>query len=167
MSVSSAAPKSYSAMQKVLHWVVAAMIIVQVVLHEGMVDAWRAFKHTGDGSGLSSPVVLLHVWGGLAVLVFAAWRLVLRRIRSVPRVPDDEPAPLKFIAMATHIILYGLMILLPVSGAAAYFGGIEAAGEVHELMKPVLIVLVILHVAGSLYQHFWLKTDVLKRMTHG
>ena len=24
-----------------------------------------------------------------------------------------------------------------------------------------------LHAAGALYQHFWLKTDVLKRMTHG
>jgi cytochrome b561 len=167
MSVSAVAPKSYSLVQKALHWIVAAMIIAQVVLHEGMVDAWRAFERTGDVSGLSSPVVLFHVWGGLAVLAFAAWRLALRKTHGVPHVPADEPAALKFIAMATHVVLYGLMILLPISGAAAYFGGIEAAGEMHELMKPLLIVLVGLHVAGALYQHFWLKTDVLKRMTHG
>lgn len=167
MSFSSISPKSYSLMQKALHWIVAAMIIAQVVLHEGMVDAWRAFERTGDVSGLSGPVVLFHVWGGLAVLAFAIWRLTLRRTHGVPPVPADEPAALRFIAMATHVVLYGLMILLPISGAAAYFGGIEAAGEVHELMKPLLIVLVGLHVAGALYQHFWLKTDVLKRMTHG
>ena len=167
MPVSSAEPKNYTVAQKALHWIVAIMIIAQVVLHEGMVDAWRTFERTADVSGLSSPVVLLHVWGGLLVLVFAMWRLALRRNRGVPPVPADEPALLKFIAMATHVVLYGLMILLPASGAAAYFGGIEAAGEAHELMKPVLIVLIGLHVAGALYQHFWLKTDVLKRMTHG
>lgn len=167
MSISSVPPRSYSSIQKALHWIVAAMIIAQVVLHEGMVDAWRAFERTGDAAGLSSPVVLFHVWGGLAVLIFAAWRLALRKSHGVPQVPADEPAALKFIAVATHVVLYGLMILLPASGAAAYFGGIEAAGEIHELMKPLLIVLVGLHVAGALYQHFWLKTDVLKRMTHG
>ena len=167
MSTSTAAPKSYSTIQKGLHWLVAVMIVVQVVLHEGMVDAWQAFQRSGDVSGLSNPVVFFHVWGGMAVLAFAVWRLVLRKTRGVPQVPAEEPAPLKFIAAATHIVLYGLMILLPVSGAAAYFGGIEAAGEAHELMKPLLIVLVGLHAAGALYQHFWLKTDVLKRMTHG
>lgn len=167
MSAIASAPKSYSLLQKALHWVVALIIIEQLFLGESMTDAWRAFSRGGDLTGFSSPVVVFHIWGGLSVIAFAAWRLLLRRTRGVPEEPKDEPAILKFAASAAHLGLYALMFLAPLSGALAYFGGVEAAGEVHEIMKPLLIILVLAHVGGALYQHFWAKTDVLKRMTHG
>ncbi len=167
MSAVLSAPKSYSMVHKVLHWIVAAVIIEQLLLGEYMSDAWRAFERSADVSGLSSPVVLFHIWGGLSVAAFAAWRLWLRWANGVPEAPKAESAVMKFAANATHVVLYVLMFLVPLSGAVAYFGVVEPAGDFHQLMKPALIVLVGLHVVGALYQHFWLKSDVLRRMTSG
>ncbi len=167
MSSTNLAPKSFSLGQKILHWTVAAIILEQLILGESMSTAWRAFKRGGDSTGFSDPVVLFHIWGGLSVIAFAVWRLWLRKTNGVPAETANEPALLKFAAKTGHVLLYLLMFLVPLSGAAAYFGGVAGAANVHELMKPVLIVLLIGHVAGALYQHFWLKSDVLKRMTHG
>ncbi|MFZ1774321.1 MAG: cytochrome b/b6 domain-containing protein [Rhizobiaceae bacterium] len=157
----------YSTAQKALHWVVALIIVQQVVLHENMLAAWEAYTKNGDAAGLSSLSVQAHVWGGLAVLGFALWRVWLRRTHGAPAVPANEPPLLKLAAHATHVLLYALMIFVPISGAAAYFGGVALASTAHVVMKNVLIPLVLLHVAGALYHHFWLKSDVLKRMTHG
>lgn len=165
--MSATAPKSYSMMQKVLHWLVAAIILEQLFLGETMTGAWRAFVRNADSSGFSDPVVLFHIWGGLSVVAFAAWRLLLRKTNGVPAEPANEPKWMKLSASLAHIALYALMFLVPISGAAAYFGGISIAAEVHEFMKPVLIIVLIGHVLGALYQHFIAKTDVLKRMTHG
>jgi cytochrome b561 len=154
-------------MQKALHWLVALIILVQLVFGEDMGHALRALKENQDASGLSSPTVLFHIWGGLSVVLFAAWRLFLRKSQGVPELPAEEPASLKLAASATHILFYALMVIAPVSGAVAYFGSVEAAGEFHEFLKPVFILLIVAHVAGALYQQYVLKTDVLKRMTHG
>lgn len=166
MANSAPAPKSYSTMQKALHWIVFLIFAAHIITHETMVDAWRAFARENNVAALDNPVVIYHVWAGLAVLVLAVWRLVLRRTRGAPEIPAEEPATLKFAANATHFLLYMIMIAMPVTGAMAWFGGIRGAGEIHELIKPAIFALVFLHVAGALYQHFWLKTDVLKRMTH-
>jgi cytochrome b561 len=163
----SVAPKSYSTMQKALHWLVAVIIIVQLVFGEDMAHAFEAFEENADASGLSSPIVLFHIWGGMSIILFAAWRLFLRKTRGAPELPAEEPAYLKFAASATHVLFYALMVVAPVSGAVAYFYGVEAAGEFHEILKPAFILLILAHVGGALYQHFMLKTDVLKRMTHG
>ena len=129
--------------------------------------AWRAFERSADASGFSAPAVLFHVWAGLSVSLFAAWRLWLRHANGVPALPTNEPPVLKFAAHATHVALYGLMLFAPITGAAVYFGGVSALGDIHELAKPAFIILVLLHAGGALYQHFILKADVLKRMTHG
>ena len=50
------------------------------------------------------------------------------------------------------------------TGALAWFVGVGAAGEVHELAKPVIIAAVVMHTAGALWQHFYARTDVLRRM---
>lgn len=63
-----------------------------------------------------------------------------------------------------HLALYALMILMPLSGLAAWFGGLEAAAEVHEAMKPLLLILVAVHVAAALWHQFWLKDGLLLRM---
>ena len=163
----SLSPKSYSTMQKGLHWLVAVIIIVQLVFGEDMAHAFEAFEENADASGLSSPIVLFHIWGGLSVIAFAAWRLYLRKTIGAPAEPAEEPAYLKLAASGTHVLFYALMFAAPISGAVAYYLGVEAAGEFHEILKPVFILLILAHVAGALYQHFVLKTDVLKRMTHG
>jgi cytochrome b561 len=79
-------------------------------------------------------------------------------------VPEVKPAILKLAAHLGHMGLYALMIAMPLSGAAAWFGGIEAAAEAHEVMKFLMIALVAVHVLAALWHQFWLKDGLLLRM---
>ena len=167
MQTTATTPKSYSTVQKSLHWLVAIMIAAQLITADYMGAAWRAFTRNADASGLSEPAVMWHVWAGLSITLFAIWRLWLRRTRGVPVLPKEEPLPLRVAAHATHFALYALLLFTPIAGAAVYFGGIYELGEIHELAQPAFIALVLLHAGGALYQHFARDSDVLKRMTNG
>lgn len=155
--------KGYSGLQIALHWAVAALVLIQFLADEPISQAWRALRR-GDAAVETGSGVLLHIACGVAVLLLVIWRLALRHTRGAPRLPAEEPAALRFVAAATHIGMYLLLVLLPLSGAVAWFGGVGAAGEVHEIAKTVLLVLVVLHVAGAFFQQFVLKTNILSRM---
>ncbi|GAB4363161.1 MAG: hypothetical protein Kow0026_27500 [Oricola sp.] len=155
-------PTGFSAGQIRLHWIVVILIALQYVLHDPISEAWRAIRRGEDFA--FDPLVASHVFGGILVLLLVIWRLAIRARRGAPPPPENEPAILKLAAAATHAGLYALMILMPVSGMAAWFGRVDAAGEAHEAMRVILLALIALHVAGALYHHFVLKTDVLVRM---
>jgi len=151
---------AYSRLQIRLHWLTAALVVAQVVFHERIVAAWDAVQ---DGlTPAFDPLVLAHVAGGIAVLGLAAWRLTLRARHGVP--PGQGSALARRAAHAGHLALYAVLIGLALSGAAAWFGGIEAAAQVHEVLKPVLLVLVAGHVAAALWHHFGLGDGTLTRM---
>ena len=102
---------------------------------------------------------------GVAVLVFVAWRLVLRVTRGVPHAPAGTKRLLKLAGDAGHIALYALMIAMPVTGLLTFYGGIEDLGEVHgEVLKSLLWALIALHVAAAFFHHFFLKDGLLNRM---
>ena len=61
-------------------------------------------------------------------------------------------------------MLYLLIFVVPLAGMAAWFGGVEAAGEAHELLMNLMMVLVVLHVLGALYHQFVVRDGVLTRM---
>ena len=153
------APSGYSGTQITLHWIVFLVIVAQYVLHEAMVDAWRAILRGEESS--FDPVVASHVFGGIILLALVLWRIVLRVKRGAPKPPEHEPAILKLAAGAIHLGLYALLILMPLSGMAAWFGNFEAAAEAHEVMRLLLLALIVIHIAGALYQRFILKTDVM------
>lgn len=155
-------PSRYKTAQIVLHWTVAALIIVQVLLHDGMEDAWKAYE---DGEAVAyGPLVILHIAIGVSVLLLALWRIALRVRHGAPPLPESHPAALKFIAHANHYLLYALLIGMPLTGASAWFLGVEAAAEIHENGKNLLLFLVAFHVAGALVEHFILRSNVLRRM---
>ena len=155
-------PKGYSARQIRLHWIVTVLIVLQFVLHEPIAEAWELIE---DGQTPAfNWLIPAHVIGGVLVLIFALWRLVLRQSRGVPPTPQVGSAALERAAHLGHLGLYGLMILMPLSGLAAWFGGIDAAAEAHEVMKVVLMALVGLHVLAALWHQFWLKDGLLLRM---
>lgn len=154
--------KGYSRAQIGLHWIVAILILVQIVFEDSIGEAWEIIEDGGAatyGSG-----ALLHIGVGITVLLLALWRLSLRSARGVPPPPETEPPLLRTAAHLGHLALYALMILMPVSGLVAWFGGVEAAAEVHQLMKPALIVLVVIHVAATIWHQFWLKDNLMARM---
>lgn len=155
-------PKGYSLSQIRLHWIVAALIAAQYIFKEPIGEAWRAYV---DGAAVEfNPLILAHVAGGFLVLMFVIWRLALRLTRGAPKPPEQEKPALKHVAHLTHWTLYALMILMPVTGALAWFGSVEQAAFAHDVLKAPLLILSILHVLAALFHQFVLKTNLIARM---
>ena len=159
-----AARKGYSGLQIALHWSIAALVIVQFVLHDGILAANRSERGGAPSSGSELFLADLHVAFGIAIFVLALVRVLVRLKRGAPPPPEDEHALLRLAARAVHFALYAVILLMPVTGGLAWFGGFATMAEVHGAGKPVVLALVVLHIGGALYQHFVAKTDVLRRM---
>jgi cytochrome b561 len=158
------APAGYSRLQIRLHWLVALLIVFQIIGHDGIEEAFEAYSEGAVPGGFDLALAWAHVASGIAIWLFAAWRLTLRFTRGVPPHPPTSSKLDIHAANTVHVVLYGLLLLMPLSGAAAWFLGIEAASEGHSNARYILLPAVLLHVLGALAQHFWFKTDVLKRM---
>lgn len=155
------APKGYTRLQIALHWIAALLIVQQYLFKDAISAAWEAAT-----KGLESafnPLVLAHVAGGGMVLLFALWRVSIRARRGAPDAAGDS-AMQRALAKAVHLGLYAVMILMPVSGSVAWFGGVEVAAQGHNILKIALLALVALHVGGALYHQFVLKDGLITRM---
>ncbi|PTE06974.1 cytochrome b [Mesorhizobium helmanticense] len=154
----------YTATQILLHWAIATLIVLQLVIGEDIKPAYRAFSRGNAPTADDVFNANIHVYVGLAVLVLAVWRLAARLRSGVPAAPPEESVLLKRIAATTHFLLYLFIFGMPITGALAWYFDFAAMGEIHELAKPVIIVVVGLHAAAALWQHFFVKSDVLVRM---
>ena len=168
MSNKTAAPnrnqRNWSALSIWMHWLIVLLILVQFVDHDWMEAMWRNVRR---GTPLTSSDVTggwLHIVAGTTILVAAAVRLWDRYAVGRPPHPADEPTWALWLAKITHGLIYAILILMPIAGLVAWFGGVGVAARLHGLMWTPLLVLIGLHVLGAFTQHFWLKTDVLKRI---
>lgn len=155
----------YTRLQIALHWLVFLLVAFQILAHEGIVAVVDAAR---DGTTASSSDALfanLHVAAGVAVFVFVLWRIYLLVTKGAPVPPEQEHPALKLLAKATHGLLYLALLIMVVSGGAAWFGGIGAAFFVHGTLRFVLLALILLHVIGALAHQYVFKTDVMRRMT--
>ncbi|MES2970396.1 MAG: cytochrome b/b6 domain-containing protein, partial [Pseudomonadota bacterium] len=79
------APKGYSVTQIRLHWIVAGLIVLQLIFGEGIKDAFDIIEDGGPAR--YDLVTISHIAAGALVLAFAVWRLALRARRGVPALP--------------------------------------------------------------------------------
>jgi len=152
---------SYTRTQIALHWTIAALVIFQILFHDGIKHVWRQRM---DGAVADTATPDLHVVVGLAIFALVVWRLWLRFARGVPPLPEDEHPALKALATAVHWLFYLLLIVMPLSGAVAWFAGLSQPAIAHSLFEKALIALVLLHVVAAFTQHLWFRSDVLRRM---
>jgi cytochrome b561 len=163
MATESVPPQGYRRPQIVLHWLVFLLVAFLFFTGDNMTDAFDAMRKSG-GSAWSYAWIPIHMTAGVAVLVFMLWRLSLRRRFGAPPPPQDEPAPLRILAVSVHHLLYLLFILAPIGGLVGFFL-IPKAADIHELMVRIpLMILVGLHVAGALWHQFVVRDNVLSRM---
>lgn len=157
-----AALKGYSFTQIRLHWVIAVLILFQLIFGEDMGGAWDAFEE--GGVPVMTNWVWAHILVGIAVLALVVWRVALRLSRGAPEAPHNDSALMIKAAEWGHLALYAVMVVVPVTGLVAWYGGVEVVAELHGWAKPIVIVLVAGHVAAALYHQFWLKDGLLLRM---
>ncbi len=155
------APATYSRTQIILHWLIAVLVAFQIIFHEGIAAIWDDRMR---GIVPNEPSPNPHAIVGLLILALVLWRLTLRLRRGTPALPETEHPALKFVASATHWLFYLLLIGMPISGATAWFFGLPQPAQAHSLAEKLLIPLIILHILAALAQHYYFKTNVLKRM---
>jgi cytochrome b561 len=181
----------YNGVAMAFHWVIAALIVVNIAMGLYMGDL-------GRDDPMKFTIVQWHKSIGLTVLVLSLARLGWRLVHPVPRLPAGMHPFVAGFAHFTHYFFYFLIIAIPLSGwiftsasplgnGTDYFGLFTwpslpgFAGQTREQLKPVhdlfngvhvylawsAIVLLPIHVAAALYHHFLRGDDVLRRMTPG
>lgn len=158
-------PAGYSLVQITLHWAIVLLVAVQFIAHDGIEESFDAFADGSVPAAGDLRLANLHVIFGALIFLLMIWRLTLRLRRGAPALPANEPRAAKMLAHTVHGLFYLLLIAMPVSGAVAWFGGVEAAGDAHGVASTVLLVLIGLHLAGVLVQFFVFGSNVLARMT--
>lgn len=167
-SMSVAAPTSYSIPQKALHWVMAALILFNLIFPEAMEAVADAYERGDVPAAGDLTFAYVHAFAGIAVLCLGLLRLALRFWQGAPQAPAEEPAALQLAAKAAHGAFYALFVLLPFSGIAAFYFGNEVAGFVHGgPLKTLMWLLIAVHVAALVVHQFYWKTSVARRMTRG
>jgi cytochrome b561 len=165
------AATGFSPVQRLLHWLMAAMILAMLFIGIGMVST-VAPRY--------SALVAIHEPLGIAVLLLALLRLAVRLRRGTPPLPADLPKPQRLAARAVHWMLYGLMIAMPLIGwsmlsAAGYpivlWGPLHLPqilphdAQLHAVLRGAHTVLALLlfgifllHLAAALF-HAWIRRD--------
>jgi len=151
----------YTGFQIALHWLIATLVLIQLIFGESIAETIESAERGTTASSFDQFFAGVHYWAGIAILALVAMRLWIRAIAGAP-------SPLQEGYMATaakisHALFYILLILMPVLGLLAYYVG-DPYGDLHELGKPVLIILITLHACASLYHQFWLKDGTLRRI---
>ena len=166
----------YNAVARAFHIVIAAMVIFNLVTGiagDAIEDIWQPFP--------------AHKATGILILLLSLGRLGWRFTWTMPEWPATMGSLQRKVAKVTHVALYALMLIVPLTGwifssAGKYPLSIyglfdwpklavakgsalaDAAHKGHEVLGFVMAGLVVLHIAAALHHHFVIKDNVLRRM---
>jgi cytochrome b561 len=170
----------YTRIAILLHWAIALGLVIAMAAGLVLDDI--------DDKAQHAQILNFHRSIGLTLFALTLFRLVWRLTHYPPPAPPMPPAQ-AILAQGVHILLYGAMIALPISGylatilrgrdvmfwglgplpaildpdkpAARLFNNIHGAGQY------VIYALLIGHVGAALYHQFVLKDRILGRMGLG
>ncbi|GGC06029.1 cytochrome b [Marinobacterium zhoushanense] len=168
-------------MAKLLHWLMAALLLIQLLL--------GAFALIWPLSPTKLQLFIWHKSLGLLLLVLVLIRLAWRWLNPVPRLPSSVPPWQRLASQLSHLTLYVCLIALPITGWVINSASnvplkvfwlfrlpniTEPDKALEQLMKWVhggfvmlfLLVLVV-HIAAALHHHFVRHDEVLTRMLPG
>ena len=167
----------FTVLQRMLHWLMSVCILAMLFIGVGMVSTVMPKYLT---------LVSIHKPLGIAILVLALIRLVVRLIYGAPPLPVGLPEPMKLAAHLSHYAFYALMIGMPLIGwrtlsAAAYpvvlFGGVHLPAilpqsdslhtllwNAHFYLAFAFFALILLHVAAALFHALIRRDGVFQAM---
>ncbi|MNG98376.1 hypothetical protein D3C79_575150 [compost metagenome] len=122
----STVPVAFHPLARLLHWLMAVLILAMLFVGVSMIS---------DLSPRHTWLLSLHKAIGLALLLLVLVRIVLRLTVPHPPLPADLPAVQRLAAGASHLLLYGLMLAMPLIG----WGMLSAGGYPLPLHLPALL----------------------------
>jgi cytochrome b561 len=181
MSQRKLSPAAYSGTQKLLHWLIALMVLI--MLPVGVYMVYRGGATNFDA--MTNTLYTAHKSFGFLILLLVIWRVVLRVTRGAPA-PVSTLTPIEVFASETvHKLIYVLIVLVPLFGwayvsafpATGVFFGLnlpsilpvnkglaETFGMLHKFSAYALAGLLMMHM-GAAMMHFLIKKDgVMNRM---
>lgn len=172
--------KRYHPFLVVLHWLLAIMIVV------GLVMGGNVLSETPNSDPEKVFFLRMHMSMGLVILVLMLVRLVVRFKSQKPPHADIGNSLLNKLGVLAHYLLYALVILMAASGMGIsimaglpdiVFGGSGAAlpasfdefppRVAHGILAIVLTVVIVSHVLAALYHQFVRKDGLFSRMWFG
>lgn len=118
-------PSQFTALTRLLHWLMAVMVLSMLFIGIGMVSTVSGRYHTLLG---------IHRPLGVAILLLVLIRFVNRWLNPGPPLPAHLSALERFAAKASQVVLYLLMIAMPLVGWGMLSAGnypIVLVGSVH------------------------------------
>jgi len=114
---------SWGLAARVFHWLVLAMIAVQIPLGFWMVEVYEVYSETwGDDTWVMRTSNWHHTLGFL-VLAVACARLSWRALNPTPELPQSLPLWQRALARSTHVVLYALLFIYPLTGCVVGIRG--------------------------------------------
>ncbi|MDF2964962.1 MAG: hypothetical protein K0Q51_350 [Rickettsiaceae bacterium] len=168
----------YGYVAKAFHWLLGLSYIAILAAGFIMVNM--------EKSDIKWTIYGIHKAFGTLLLLLISSRIIWRFINIIPTPLESNNKIISFIARAVHTILYVLMFAMPASGMAMslfgaydinFFGLFEipAMQEKNTLLSSPAYSLhtnaglffagfIIMHIAASLFHHFYKKDQTLRRM---
>ena len=187
--------KSWGWLSRSLHWAVVLFIVIQIPVGFWLVDAYDVYQEAYDDDTMVMRLSMVHNTIGFLVLIIVSIRLPWRLANPTPELPQVLVSYRRFLARLTHIFLYVLMIIYPLSGWSAlsayefefpifFFGWDNVPGivpsvaegemfdypffaKIHRSLWRIGGVILGLHVTAALWHQFVAKDGVLRRMLKG
>jgi cytochrome b561 len=100
----------YSAGAIWLHWIIAALIVVQLCL------GWWMNEVLPDHTPAEELAEHVHISLGLTILILVLVRIAWRLTHRPPPLPAGMPAWERWLSYAVHLLFYLLLLVLPLSG---------------------------------------------------
>ncbi len=167
----------YSAVAIALHWLVALLIVCNLMLGLSMVPMPITPRKL--------ELYLVHKWIGITVFLLACARLLWRTRHPAPPPVPAPPWQMRAAAIS-HALLYVLLLAVPISGwiyssatgvQVVYLGLVPLPDlvakdkavaavlkGVHVGLNCALFLLVFIHAAAAIRHHFVQRDVVLARM---
>jgi cytochrome b561 len=174
----------YGAVAILLHWGMAALLVVLIAMGVYMV---RLPDVGFDTEKIM--LILVHKALGMVALAAVVLRLAWRLANALPHLASGLPHWQQVAARFVHLLFYALMLVLPVTGwlmssAGGYplpmFGWFEVPDlvgyneflfrlwiDVHRWLGYALLALLVVHAGAALRHHLQLKDDTLRRILPG
>ena len=96
----------FTLLSRILHWTMAAMILTMLFIGVAMVASLADYHQ----------LVSIHRPLGIAILILAIIRYVNRRLNPPPEFLATMPPEERFIAHASEMTMYAMMIAMPLIG---------------------------------------------------